>query len=550
MYQALQGTAGLNIGNNGGPGQLTTFFMRGAESDHVLVLIDGIKVGSATSGLLQFETIPIDQIERIEIIRGPRSSLYGSEAVGGIIQIFTRKPQQDFQPNFSLAVGSENTAEVGLGVSGRNQDAWYSLHITEENSSGDNACTGSSTEFAGCFAEEKDDDGYNNTSYSLRGGYQLLPSLNVEANLLVLDSDSEFDGSFQNESEQKQRVYSVKADYSVSDTHQIRLQGGRNIDNSDNFFTGPFFRIFASAFESRRDLFTLENDIFFSDNAVLAFGYDLTNDVVGGSTDYVVTSRKNQGYFAELQLLVKQHEVMLSAREDDNEQYGSHRTGSIGWAYETSNAMRFYASYGSGFKAPTFNELYFPGFGNEDLEPERSISTEFGFGTGDAQFNWTISIYKTTFDDLITFDFDTFRSQNIGSAKMRGLELMTHAQLDEWRINVQASYMRAKNSEPGFNKGNILPRRARFSARVDIDRPYRGVDYGLTMISEGDRFDDLGNSRHLGGYTIFNARMAHQVDKHWLLQVAINNLFNKQYENVAYFPQADTNFMISARYQP
>ena len=162
MQDLLRGVPGLGVVNNGGPGKNTSIFMRGTNADHVLVMIDGIKVGSATTGTTAFQNIPIDQIERVEIVRGPRSSLYGSEAIGGVIQIFTRKGSggSGFKPSFSFGGGSYGTTNGSVGLSGNSKQGWFNLSGSEIRSNGFNACNGKpSPGGAGCFTNEPDKDG-------------------------------------------------------------------------------------------------------------------------------------------------------------------------------------------------------------------------------------------------------------------------------------------------------------------------------------------------------------------------------------------------------
>lgn len=199
VEDALRTVAGITVSRNGGRGKNASVFLRGAESDQVLVLIDGIKVGSATVGQTAFQDIPIEQVERIEIVRGPRSSLYGSEAIGGVIQIFTRRGGGTLRPYASLGTGSHSTATVLAGVQGGGERSWYNLSFSNLDTQGFNACSPPNA-FSGCFALEPDRDAYRNRSYSLRAGHRFQNGMEVDVHALRAEGENEFDGTFVNES--------------------------------------------------------------------------------------------------------------------------------------------------------------------------------------------------------------------------------------------------------------------------------------------------------------------------------------------------------------
>src|SRR5690606_24018598 len=207
LVELLRGRAGIDIVNNGGRGKISSLFLRGAESDHLLVLVDGAKIGSATSGMPALQDLPVAQIERIEVIRGPRSSLYGSEAVGGVIQIFTRGGGvRGLAPYLDVGGGSNASRDISAGFDYRGERGWVGVGGAYASTDGINACRGSGTLFTGCFTDEPDEDGYRNVSLSMRGGLQLGEALSVEGSFLNAAGDSEFDGSWTNRSETLQQV--------------------------------------------------------------------------------------------------------------------------------------------------------------------------------------------------------------------------------------------------------------------------------------------------------------------------------------------------------
>jgi len=543
----LQGVAGINLTNNGGQGKATSVFLRGTESDHVLVLIDGVKVGSATLGTTAFQHLPVEQIDRIEIVRGPLSSLYGSEAIGGVIQIFTRKGGGETKPFFSIGGGSNSTYSASVGVSGGGNRGWYSVSASGIDTKGFNTCDGKpSPEGAGCFTIEPDDDGYNNLSGSVRAGYHFENGLEVEANALQSEGETEFDGSFQNESESVQKVIGGSINYSPLDFWQLTLLAGNSQDESDNFKDGGF----SSSFKTERDTLSFQNDFYITHENLLTVGFDYQEDNVSGTTNYTTTSRDNKGVFTQFLSAFGNQDIQLSFREDDNEQFGSHSTGSVAWAYKLNDGLRLNASYGTAFKAPTFNELYFPGFGNANLQPEESRSIELGISGETDSGRWASNIFESRIDDLIAYDASISAPGNIDQARIRGLEVVFGSQIEAWEFTTNLTLLDPENRSSGANKGNVLARRAEKSLRIDTSRKLGKYRFGTTVLAEGRRYDDLANTRELSGYTTIELRAEYAFAKDWLLQGRVENLFDEDYETAAFFNQPGRGFFMTVRYQP
>jgi len=541
----MRGLPGIALSNNGGPGKSTSLFLRGANSDQVLVLIDGVKVGSPTLGSTAFEHLPLEQIERIEIVRGPRSSLYGSEAIGGVIQIFTRRGGGELTPSFSLGGGSYHTYQGSAAISGGGSDGWFSASLSGEDSEGFNSCNGEPG-VAGCFTHEPDQDGYRNLSGNLRAGYRFGNGAEVDLHWLRSEADTEYDGSFQNESETMQQLLSAGLRFMPSDIWDLSLKAGRSWDDSDNFKDG----LFSSRFETERDSLSWQNDLALTPDHRLTLGLDYLEDRVDGTTDYAVTSRDNVGLFGQYLGQIGRHELQASLRGDDNEQFGSHTTGSLAWGYRFNSGRQISASYGTAFKAPSFNELYFPGFGNPDLGPEESRSLEIGLNDLTSWGSWSLNLFQTDIDELIAFDADTYAPANIGSARIRGLETVLTARLGAWDLSGNITLLDPVNRGDGPNRGNLLPRRAEQSLRLDLDRNFGRYGLGATLVGVGKRYDDLANSRELDAYMTLDLRGEYRFAQAWKLQARVENLFDKEYETASYYNQPGINFFLTLRYQP
>ena len=552
LGELLQGRAGISIANQGGAGKITTLNLRGAESDHVLVLVDGVRMGSATAGLPALQDLPIDQIDRVEIVRGPRSSLWGSEAIGGVIQVFTRRNTGKVRPNVRIGVGSDSTREASAGIGGGIGRGWFGADVAYTRTEGFNACRGTGGDpanpfdGAGCFTDEPDRDGYRNTSATLRGGYSFTDTLALEANALRAEGKSEFDGSFTNRSETVQQVLGTKLRYTPSDKVNLLLSLGRNDDKSDDFHDD----VQSGYFQTRRYVASAQGDFSVAANQLLTTGIDWQDDRVESTTLFAVTRRDNLAGFVEYQGRFGAHQLQASVRNDDNEQFGNHTTGSLGYGFGFDNGLKLTASVATGFKAPSFNDLYYPGFGNPYLKPEESESVNLGIAQYAETWNWTFNVYQNKVDQLISYDSQIFLPNNIDEARIRGAEFTVDFTLAGFDIATQLSHTDPRNRSAGPNHDNLLARRPRNTARIDVDRAFGDVRTGLTFNAAGERYDNLANTDRLGGYSTLDLRLEYAIAPAWTLQAKVGNVFDRDYETVAWYNQAGRTYGLSLRYQP
>ncbi|MGX2039365.1 TonB-dependent vitamin B12 receptor [Methylocaldum sp. MU1018] len=550
VQDVLRGVPGLSVTNNGGLGKNTSVHLRGTESGHVLVLIDGVRAGSATNGAMAFQDIPVDQIERIEIVRGPRSSLYGSEAIGGVIQIFTRKGREGFKPYLSFGAGSHSMYKAAGGVSGGDDRAWYSLNGSRLETRGFNSCAGRpfSLGGGGCFTRQPDHDGYRNTSGSARAGYRFANGLEIEGNLLHAEGDNEFDGSFQNRSTFVQQMLGGSLKYSPAEFWSTTLRAGRTLDESDNFFD----RQFSSSFNTQRVNVTWQNDFALAEGHLFTLGLDYYNDRVDGTTDYAVNSRDDKAGFAQYQLTLGGFDAVAGVRVDDNEQFGVQPTGNVALGYGFENGIRLTGSWGTAFKAPSFNELYFPGFGNPVLDPENSESWEVGVSGRHAGVAWALNGYHTEIDNMIATvcGLANCFAENLNRARILGLEAQASTRLMGFDIAANLSLLDPENLGEGASRGKRLPRRAKSMFRFDLDRAVGPARVGTTVYGEGQRFDDVANTQPLAGYVTVDLRASVDLHRGLSLEGRVANLLNKQYQTARFFNQDDLNFFLTLRYAP
>jgi vitamin B12 transporter len=559
LQDLLRGRAGIDLVNQGGLGKVSTLFMRGTESDHVLFLVDGVRVGSATSGLTALQDLPLELIERIEIVRGPRSSLYGSEAIGGVIQVFTRGRRDGTRTRLHAGVGSHGLREAGAGIDLGGAHGWLGVDASHQSDDGINACRGSATPlFAGCGMDhpDPDRDGYRNNAVSLRGGLDLGEAWKADMHAMRADAHNEYDGDpawgLPDNSDTIQQVVGGRVRYSGQRV-AVQFTAGRNTDSSDNYQgTTPTDR-----FATHRDSAGLQADFTLAAGQLLTVGSDWSRDTGGitGGFNAFDAARDNKAGFVQYQGTLDtsrfgKHDLQLSARHDDNELFGGHDTGSVAWGMDAAHGLRLTASYGTAFKAPSFNELYFPYYGNPDLRPETSRSAEVGIARrdGDSTWRWQLNAYQTTVDDLIVYDPTIFIANNIERARIRGAEFGAGVVLGGWDMNAQATFMDPRNlSATAHDK--LLPRRSRRSARIDADRDFGGWKLGASVLAQGTRFDDVQNTLPMGGYATVDLRAERSLGD-WTVQAGVRNAFDRFYETAAFFNQPGREYTLTLRYAP
>ncbi|MGN8158979.1 TonB-dependent receptor domain-containing protein [Salinisphaera sp. SWV1] len=560
LAELLGDTPSLSIANNGGPGKATSIHLRGTDANQVVVLVDGVRWGSATNGQAAIQDFPVSQIQRIEIVRGPRSSLYGADAVGGVIQIFTRDGKgakgRGPTPYFSVTGGSYDTWKGQGGVSGATKRLYYNLSVSGEYTGGFNACTGrpfsSPKGGAGCYANQPDRDGYHRADGSANVGYTFDNGWSVNGHYLRSDGHVEYDGPTTNQSHSVQAVYGLGVDAPLTDFWDAKLRLSRSRDRSKNYFDGDY----VSRFDTRRDSVSWQNDFALARQQSATVGIDYRRDAVTSSADYKQNKRDNTGVFGEYQGRFGAHEIDLAARDDDNQAYGNHATGSITYGYHVNKTYTLTAAYGNAFNAPTFNDLYYPdtpGFppaSNPDLKPEKSRTGEIGLKATPGWGHWAIHAYQTDINDEITLDAN-YTPRNVSSARIRGVEGEVTAYIGRWRIGANADWLDAENRGRGPNHGNDLARRPNYSASLHVDRDlFARFAAGASAKLVGSRYNGPANTDRLGGYALFGLTGEMRVTEAWKVQAKLSNMFDRHYQTIDFYNQPGRAVYVTVSYSP
>jgi vitamin B12 transporter len=545
LDELLAGVEGVAVARQGGIGQPTSVYVRGGESDHVLWIIDGVRIGSVTTGIPALQDLPLDSVERVEIVRGARSSLYGADAMGGVVHIFTRRGAE---ANRSLRVtaGSNGTRQLALGQGFGDESAWVDLQASHLETDGINACLGLPfPPGGGCFTSEPDRDPYRNTSVNLGAGYRFDGGTTLEAYAQRAKARVSFDSSFLNQSDLVNQVAGVKLVSEPTPGWRSTLTVGRSWDESTSFSASASF---TSVFNSSRDTVTWQNEWRVGEGNFL-IGADFLKDRVDSDISYARSSRDNLAAFAQYAFGFGSQDLALAARLDDNEQFGSNATGSVAWGVRLSDGLQAYASVGSAFKAPSFNELYYPGFSNPNLSPERALTTEIGLKRRLPWGRWSVSAYRSDVDDLIAFDVATFLPQNVSKASLGGVEGAIEWQRGPWRISQTFGWLSAEDRSQGFTRGRELPRRPAWSGRSSLEWSGAAFDLGASVQFASRRYDDLAKLRELGGYATVDLTGAWRVSSVTEVQVRFANAFDRRYETATLYPALGREFFVTLRYR-
>jgi vitamin B12 transporter len=534
--QLLRGLPGVQVASSGGRGKQASVFLRGANSNQIVVLIDGVRAGSATAGGAAWEYLPLEQIDRIEVVRGPRASAYGADAVGGVIQIFTRGPEAEPVREVSAGYGRFNTREASGTLSARHEAFRYQLGISHSASDGYDVRRDG----------DPDDDGYRNDAINLGLGHRFDNGVDLEWRLTRAEGDTEFDNAFGAPGESRedfvQQASSLHLSGPAGDASTWRLTAGESRDERDTIDAG-----FAYRFDTQRRNFAAQVE-WLVKHWQITIGTDYLEDRVSSSTEYTRTSRDTRAGFVQLQTDWGDHRVGAGLRHDRYSDFGSHGTGDLAWSYRIDDTWGLRASYGTAFRAPTFNELFFPadpffgGGGNPDLSPERSRNLEAGLSLASGSHELAVNAFDNRIRDLIVLD-SNFVPQNASRARITGWEAGWSWSETEWRVAASYTWLHTRDEETD----NRLPRRARHSGRVDLDRDLGRLTLGTSLIGQGRRYDDQANTVPLPGYATLDLRAAYQIHPRWRASAAWSNVLDRDYETVAGYPQPGQALQVEIR---
>lgn len=541
VIDLLRRVPGASITTNGGQGSLTALSLRGTGTTQSLVLVDGQRIGSASAGQPSLEFLNVDQIERIEVIRGPRSAIYGSDAIGGVVQIFTRSGEPGLNPRASFAVGSNGTYRRHVGLSGGDQRTRFDLGASLNETDGFDRTR---HETGG----DEDDDGYRNQAFNASLRHRFTDNLEAGVSLLEQSGNTEYDLFGNPEDDFRLSTIATHLQWQVNELWSTRLEAGHAEDKRDSNY--DFFNF---TYNTYRDSASWLNMLQLNEQHSLQTGLDWYEDRLRSTGSFIETERFNRAVFVQHRFSGEALDTELGWRHDDNEQFGHANTFNAALIVPITANQQVVASYGEGFRAPTFNDLYTSFGANPDLQPERSKSYELQWRAQLEETRLQAAAFRTDIDDLILLD-PFFVAQNISRARIHGLELSARTELAGWQTLLSATWLDPRDR----SSGNLLPRRPKRLLSLDADRKWGVVGVGFSLMANSRRYNDPTNQQELAGYGLVEARAHWEMTDAVRWDLKVGNLLDKDYSLANYNTNGQTydyrednlNALLSVRWTP
>ncbi len=550
LGELLRRQPGIEVVRNGGAASTTSVFMRGSNSGHAVVLVDGVRTASVSTGATTLEMIPLDQISRIEIVRGAASSLYGADAIGGVIQIFTKRGSDaPLSLSADAACGSDRTCQGGGQASGNNGALRWSLGWGSERSHGFNSINNPDN-----YSYQSDRDGYQKNHQRVSLEWGVHEGHRLQTSFLRHDINTQIDAG-SDDDERSKTLYTqgqFGGEHRLTDFWTINWQYGDMRNDSKTRSWGEQYR-----YKTHEKQYWFQNDIDVRAGALsgtLLAAFEHRREQLTSSSEFDRDRRHTNALIGGYRWRHEQHAVQLSARHDHSTQYQGENTWGVNYGYTLTPNWKIVAGAGRAFKAPSFNDLYFPGFSNPDLAPEKARNIEVGIRHslqhGDLAGEWRLTAWENRVKQMIVYtciSADLCRPENVNRARLRGATLAGDFDWRGYGIAFSFDWQSPKDRDSGL----LLARRAKTHGSVTFSRQI-GPFYGaVNILGSGYRYDDAANSRRLGGYGVVNLTgewtmpLTKKTSLTWFAR--IDNLFDKDYALAADYETGGIQAMVGVR---
>ena len=550
----LRRETGMQLARNGGPGQTSGFFLRGASTSGTLVLIDGVRVGSATAGQAEFESLSLAQIDHIEVLRGPSSGLYGADAVGGVIQIFTKRGDGPPRITAQAEYGGRDSRLGTLGVSGSQNGVDYALSGGRQSSRGVSAIRPNDQ-----YGEyNPDNDGYSRNFANAKLGYTIAPGHRIGITLVASKLDAQFDSADFNppdytadpspdfRNKLKTTVASIDYRGVVSSLWTTTLQASKNIDD-DNSGGTTYTR-----FRTDREQATWQNALHFGAGQQVVLGYEYLREKASGDVFTDGPTRNNNALIGGYTGAFGPLGLEASLRHDDNSAFGSDTTGSVGVSWQVLPSLKLRALGGTTYRAPSFNDLDYPDYGVATIRPEHGRSVEIGAAWQSGGTTAGATLYRNRVRDLIGFQPDASKcpddpayafgcAGNTSRARLQGATLTGGQHWGGFYLHANVDFLDATDADTGVR----LARRAAHQETVAADYDIGAWTVGGSMLDIGSRPD---NGELLGGYALLDLRTTWRFAPAWRLEAKMSNALDHKVEPVRDYQGLGRQAWIGIRY--
>jgi vitamin B12 transporter len=542
LAEVLSRHHGIELANSGGPQTQTSVFLRGANQQHTLVLVDGIRINSSAQGGANWNAIDPAAIDRIEIVRGAASSLYGSDAIGGVVNIITKKTGEDrpLSAWANIGFGTYGTAKTSAGISGA-QDGWdYHLTGSLADSSGFNATNEQS------FSFHPDKDGYHETAWSGSLGYRWAPGHHIGLTAYNSLMNGDFDaGAFYDApyTLTRQQAYGLTSTNDITANWQSVLRFGLSKETLEN-------RSFDSRYSSLQRSYAWQNNLKLGDSQHVSLVLERLEERPTHSSAHTVSRRDTNAAGLIYRGDFGAQHLQANIRNDNITGYGNQVTGGLAYDFDLNDVWTVGVAGNTGFRAPSFADLYSPesfGFvGNPNLKPEKSRNIEASIRyEGDAT-RLALVVYQNKIRDLINgyvCPVGAFNCspENIDRATIRGLTLSAEQDYGNTTLRASADFMNPRDD----NTNNLLPRRARQTYRLGAEHRFNAVRVGAEYQFTGKRYDDVANTTRLAGYGLLNLTAGYDFSPRVGVQLRWNNVLDKNYHSVYGYNMPGSNVFVN-----
>lgn len=558
MLELLAEQPGLQLYRSGGLGAQSGFFLRGAQTGWVKVLVDGMPISDSRdqTGSSALGDIPLSNVERIEVVRGPASALYGADALGGVIQIFTRKATEPgVKADAFVGGGSHATREASAGVSAAGE-------IWKLRVEGHKLSTDGISAYADASNRDADKDGYDNSGAAFSFSVTPLPGHEVGMSYRTSQGRFYYDGGeypppdfafspsgdFNNRQDFRSTQWRLHTRNRLSQAWESTLSYGVVTDKRKDYNS---FQTDGRKTEIENRLLGWQNDIALAGPvpgqvllaAELLKQHGAPAEDFAGGKDEMDNTSVLAGWTAN----AGAHRWQANTRHDDHSAFGGHTTHGLAYGYQISPHWRAQASYGTAFKAPTLSELYAPVFGNPDLKPEKSRNYEAGLAWETDEQRASFTTYHQRVRNLIGYDPVTFQDINVAQeATLEGVTLAWSGRLDTWRWSASYDRLNAVNEDTNEE----LLRRAKHSGLLSLSKRMAATDATLTWRGAGKRkdVDNNGDSATLDPYGLFDASVRYAVSPELSIEGRIDNLLDHDYELAKGYGTPGRTYFVGLRY--
>ena len=542
-FEVLKQQPGISHYTNGGMGTTSNFYMRGYDSKQILVLIDGIRYSSVSNGGAALNLLPADQIDRIEILYGASgSSIYGADAMGGVIQIFTKGSNID-QSSMSVTAGIGSNDQYLYGASAQfanTTGTTLSLSVSHNETDGFNATLPEPDNQYSIY--NSDNDGFESDNFSIALNQRISEQLLVGASALYSKSTTEFDnGAVDAFSDQENGSAQAFVDWRYMPGSSVKLQYGHSIDETDT-------PVYGSHYDTEQDQISLVGQHQLSIGQGF-YGIEYLNQSLDSSA-YEIDDRDVASAFFGYVFDIDQFDAQANLRYDDNSQYGDETTYNLGAAYHISPDWRIGTSYAKGFRAPTFNELYFPNYSNPELEPETSDNYEAFVEYSTPLQSTRLTGYYNDVEDLITSSAPSYIPENVAKAKIKGISLTSDWTIDNYLFGGSYDYQQAKDDSGESNDGNFLAIRPEHKGLIYVGYRLPSLDIRAEYQYVGDYYSGTDNfdSQRVDSYGLLNISGNYKLTDNLSMTARLNNITNKKYITLPGYNTDGTNFFTSLTY--